>query len=31
LEDMQENAKNIIRVIENAEGEIQSNLNDLYE
>lgn len=30
-EDMAENAKNIIKVIENAEGEVQSNLNDLYE
>jgi capping protein (actin filament) muscle Z-line, alpha len=30
-EDMTENAKNIIKVIEFAEGDIQSNLNDLYD
>ena len=30
-EDMLENAKNIIKIIEHSEGEIQSNLNDLYE
>lgn len=28
---MPENAKNIAKIIEQAEGEIQSNLNDLYE
>ena len=30
-EDNGENAKNIMKVIENAEGQVQSNLNDLYE
>jgi len=28
---MAANAKNIIKIIENAEGDIQKNLSDLYE
>lgn len=30
-EDMALNAKNIIKIIENAEGDVQKNLSDLYE
>ena len=30
-EDMAANAKNIIKIIENAEGDVQKNLSDLYE